>query len=224
MTDDDKLPDELAQLFAAEKAVPVVDAAARAASRARIFAVVTSATLGKAAVASALGGAGKVLAVLALTVATGTGTVALLKSDEPAPQARPQPAIVRAPEPPPEPPVADEPPVVPDIVVAEPPPPAPPRKPVEQPPPPAPSQAALLKRAWSLLSAGQPDQALALVRDDERLHPDGVLAEEREALAIKALVSLRRTDEARVAVAAFVTRYPSSVHRAQVERALEETP
>jgi hypothetical protein len=88
----------------------------------------------------------------------------------------------------------------------------------------APSQAQLLRRAWTALNAGAAAEALAIVNDDVRRHPDGSLTEERAALNVLALEKLGRRDEARAASAAFATRYPTSVHRARIERALEETP
>ncbi|NVB83650.1 MAG: hypothetical protein HOV81_35075 [Kofleriaceae bacterium] len=82
----------------------------------------------------------------------------------------------------------------------------------------------LLRRAWAALNTGAAVEALALVRDDIRLHPDGVLTEERAALNVLALAKLGRHDEARAASTAFTSRYPTSVHRARIERALEEKP
>jgi hypothetical protein len=86
------------------------------------------------------------------------------------------------------------------------------------------SQLALVRRAWLALSAGEPALALQLVDEDARLHPDGVLAEERAAVHIAALAKLNRTAEARAAAARFIQLHPTSVHRARIERAIEEAP
>jgi outer membrane protein assembly factor BamD (BamD/ComL family) len=81
-----------------------------------------------------------------------------------------------------------------------------------------------------MLSAGDPEQALKLASEDEQLHPDGVLGEERDAVRISALVKLHRMDEARSAASRFIQEYPTSVHRVVVERAMsgeeprEESP
>jgi hypothetical protein len=86
------------------------------------------------------------------------------------------------------------------------------------------SQLVLVRRAWLALSAGEPALALQLVDEDARLHPDGVLAEERAAVHIAALAKLNRTAEARAAASRFIQLHPTSVHRARIERAIEEAP
>jgi hypothetical protein len=234
MSEHEHVPEELAELFAAERAAPGADAATRAAARSRLAAAIAHLPLGKAA---ALGGAGKLLVVLAIAVAAGTGTVALLKSDERATPRPPTPvpaAIVTereervAPPPAPESEQTPEPIAIPSparsakperVTRSERTPPAP-----QQAPTAPPSQAQLLRRAWALVSSGQPAEALELVRNDQQLHPDGVLAEERDALTVHALVKLQRIDEARAAAAGFIVKYPNSVHRAQVELAVKEQP
>jgi hypothetical protein len=227
------LPDDLAALIAVERAAPTADAATRAASRARIAALGAPATKAAAtALGLGLGGAGKTIAVLVLTFAAGAGTMALVqhatRAEAPASSATPAPAPERielpahepppeslaspAPEPPPESPPSPAPRAHERIKHAD-------RTP---PPPPSPSQPELLRRAWELLSTGDPAEALAIVRHDQQLHPDGVLAEERDAIAIHALAKLGRIDEARAAEAGFILQYPTSIHRARIERALEE--
>jgi hypothetical protein len=89
---------------------------------------------------------------------------------------------------------------------------------------PASSQAELLRRAWAASSADDGAQALALVTQDEQLHPHGPLAEERDALRIAALAKLRRLDEARLAATRFLQRNPHSIHRALIERAIGAHP
>ncbi|MEZ4293451.1 MAG: hypothetical protein R3B70_00620 [Polyangiaceae bacterium] len=56
----------------------------------------------------------------------------------------------------------------------------------------------------------RPEEVLAGAAVGDRAFADGALAEEREALAIDALVRLGRTDEARERARAFVARYPKS--------------
>ena len=59
---------------------------------------------------------------------------------------------------------------------------------------------------------------------DQQDHPTGGLAEKRDALIVQALAKLSRSEEARVAAAEFIARYPNTIHRARVERVLEELP
>jgi hypothetical protein len=230
----------LEDFFQAERAAPVVDEAARTAARARLAATVGHAPLGHVAAGSALGGAGKVLAVIALTVGVGAGTVAVLKSStaskpshatvQPLPivgeatqDERPQPMVVTTQD------AAEEP--------------RPPREqavPTSTANPPASrrvatssesstkttdqgSHAQRIRDAWNAIRGDEPRRALSLVTDDERVSPEGVLKEEREAIRVLALAALTRVDEARVAAAAFVEHYPASVHRALVERAVART-
>ena len=78
----------------------------------------------------------------------------------------------------------------------------------------------MLGEAWRAL-ATDPTRALALV---ETAPAAGVLAEEREALRILALAALARGAEARTAADQFLARYPTSFHRARIERATQEIP
>jgi len=84
------------------------------------------------------------------------------------------------------------------------------------------SEAKLLHRAWDA-RGNDPAQALALVIEDERLHPDGALAEERDALRISVLAKLDRLEDARVAATRFFVRHPDSVHRAMIETSIGAT-
>jgi len=233
------LPRELADLYAADRAASASNGA-RAAVRAKLAATVGHAPLG-AAVGGGLGVAGKVLAVLALTVGVGAATVAALHHSSahmapaPAPRIAHAPIAAAAPAPvapqvasptsSPVPPAVPPPvahpshrtaPLVPVTAAAAPPAPATPAA-VQAP---APSEAALVRDAWLALSAKDPARALELVHDDERLHPDGPLAEERSALDILALAALGRIDDARAAATAFDARYPASVHHDLIARAI----
>jgi hypothetical protein len=88
------------------------------------------------------------------------------------------------------------------------------------------SQVEIVRQAWAALSANDPSHALALVDEDAIEHRVGPLAEEREAVRIVALAKLRRTAAARRSASTFLNRYPTSVHRALIERALsaQESP
>lgn len=79
---------------------------------------------------------------------------------------------------------------------------------------------ALLDVARSAFGRGQSDEALAALARHERLFPDGQLDEEREALAVRALVMGERGDAARARAARFRRRYPGSVMLPAVEAAL----
>jgi hypothetical protein len=53
--------------------------------------------------------------------------------------------------------------------------------------------------------------------------PSGVLAEEREALAVRALAAAGRRSEAEVRGRAFAAKYPESIMRPAVESAIRAT-
>jgi outer membrane protein assembly factor BamD (BamD/ComL family) len=76
-------------------------------------------------------------------------------------------------------------------------------------------------RARALLRAGDAAGARSELARAETSFPNGVLAEEREALALAALVKLGDREGARARAAAFLQRYPESVHAAAARRALE---
>lgn len=69
----------------------------------------------------------------------------------------------------------------------------------------------LLDVARAALARGEAAEALTAVDRHGREYPDGMLVEEREALAIKALVVLRRRDEARTRAKRFEHRFPHSL-------------
>ena len=89
------------------------------------------------------------------------------------------------------------------------------------------SNASILKRERALLDVarakaaqGEPLQVLEQADSHLRQFPTGRLAEEREALAIRALLNLGRTSEARVRARAFQARYPNSLLSSAAESAL----
>jgi hypothetical protein len=218
-------PDGLKDLFAAEKSAPVFDSSIHSVMRARLAAIVGKTPLGHAVVGGVLGGAGKALAIIAIIVAAGTGAIVAVKHGHATETAKPAIALqARAPAPStfapaPTPPPASH--IAPaaqqaESVTAKPQDPSPrvATKTPEQ------SEPDLLASAWTVLSAGEPKQALKLADEDAQLHPDGVLGEERDAVRISALVKLHRMDEARSAASRFIQEYPTSVHRGVVERAM----
>ncbi|AKV00300.1 hypothetical protein AKJ09_06963 [Labilithrix luteola] len=85
------------------------------------------------------------------------------------------------------------------------------------------SEVAYLRRAQASLNMN-PTRALALADEHPSRFPEGVLAQEREVIAIDALVKLRRTAEARTRAGAFRSRYPSSAHLARVLSAVGDMP
>jgi hypothetical protein len=69
----------------------------------------------------------------------------------------------------------------------------------------------LLRQARDAVARGNFAEALPLIAEHARRFKDGRLAEEREALRVKALSGLGRTEDARRAAAAFEARFPHSV-------------
>ena len=77
----------------------------------------------------------------------------------------------------------------------------------------------LLAAAQRALGSGDPKHALELLDRHRRLHPQGVLAQERDAARILGLCALDRANEARSARAAFDAKYPSSLLHARIKQA-----
>jgi hypothetical protein len=73
------------------------------------------------------------------------------------------------------------------------------------------SEAAFLERARATL-ASNPSRALALANLHRSRYPSGVLAQEREVIAIEALKRLGRADEAARRSGDFSNRYPGSAY------------
>lgn len=74
----------------------------------------------------------------------------------------------------------------------------------------------LLERAQDALRT-RPAEALALVDEHARRFPHGMLAQEREVIAIEALAKSGRKNDAKVRAAAFKTRFPSSSHARRID-------
>jgi len=80
-------------------------------------------------------------------------------------------------------------------------------------------EASLLRSARQSL-ARSPERTLSLTDEHLRRYPHGILDQEREALAIEALMELGRYDVARTRARAFQRAYPESPYRARIQHAL----
>jgi hypothetical protein len=67
------------------------------------------------------------------------------------------------------------------------------------------------------LQASDPAAALRVVARHLRLFPSGVLAQERELVAIDALLRVGQREAARVRAATFLRQYPGSVHALRIQ-------
>lgn len=83
---------------------------------------------------------------------------------------------------------------------------------------------ALLDDARARLASGDANAALQRLDEHARRFSHGKLGEEREALAIQALVNAGRYDEARTRAAAFRKRSPRSVFLSVIDATLESIP
>lgn len=138
-----------------------------------------------------------------------------------APSAAPQPVVAT----PPASAVSVSEPAAPAITAAAPSSPAP--KPASEPTDDGRSVAAeraLLDAARIALASGEPTQALDVVARHAREYPRGRLAEEREAIAVRALVKAGRYDEARSRAERFQSVYPRSVAAPAVSAAIHSIP
>ncbi len=80
----------------------------------------------------------------------------------------------------------------------------------------------LLSRARQEIAAGNNESALALTQKHKRQFPAGQLAEEREALRVKALRGMGREQDARKAASEFRERFPKSVLSPQMPATEDE--
>jgi hypothetical protein len=81
----------------------------------------------------------------------------------------------------------------------------------------------LLQRASDAV-ASRPEEALRLADQDAFIYPAGVLAQERELIAIQALVRLGRRSEASLRADQFFRNFPGSAHRPRILALLGEQP
>ena len=79
----------------------------------------------------------------------------------------------------------------------------------------------LVDRADTKLRSEDPKGALAVVREHEQRCSGGVLAQERERIAIEALARLGRVDAAKARARAFEERFPASPHLRRVRQVVE---
>lgn len=82
------------------------------------------------------------------------------------------------------------------------------------------AETAMIDRAHAALARSQAQTALDVAEGHARRFPRGQLAENRESVAIQALVTLGRAVEARERAAAFHRRWPDGLFREQVDAAL----
>ena len=80
----------------------------------------------------------------------------------------------------------------------------------------------LLRRAQRALADGNPQLTLSVLEQLARSHPEGALAEERDALRIIALCHAGKRPQARGEARVFGQRYPSSGFLPRVEEACRE--
>jgi len=78
------------------------------------------------------------------------------------------------------------------------------------------SESEILRRAQDALR-GSPARALALTDRHLARFPGGTFAQEREVLAISALLGMGRTAAARARATRFLTSFPTSAHRRRLE-------
>ena len=74
----------------------------------------------------------------------------------------------------------------------------------------------LIRDARQALRAGDAARALRILDECRRLFPAGVLQQERERLAIEALIKDGRAAEASARAAAFLRKYPDSPHAGEI--------
>jgi hypothetical protein len=83
----------------------------------------------------------------------------------------------------------------------------------------APTEVSLLRSAQVALQA-RPREAFQLTQQHRKLYPNGVFAQERDALAIQALMRSGDTEQARSLAQSFIRSYPSSPHAHRFREAM----
>jgi len=81
----------------------------------------------------------------------------------------------------------------------------------------------LLDKARQALDREDGAATLAAVAEHERRYPAGVLVQEREAMAVRALLLVGRTGEAQARATRFRTRFPNSVLLPAIESVIDAT-
>jgi hypothetical protein len=85
------------------------------------------------------------------------------------------------------------------------------------------SELRLLQRARAAVASAEFTTALALIADYERRFPEGQLREECQALRVKSLAGLGRSEQARHAAEGFRKQFPRSVLRQRIEEAPKQS-
>ena len=75
-----------------------------------------------------------------------------------------------------------------------------------------------LERAMDALKEGDPGRALSICDDEASRFPNGILAQERELVAIRALVRLGRFDEGRSREAKFKSNFADSSYLSELPK------
>ena len=86
------------------------------------------------------------------------------------------------------------------------------------------AEARLLARAEAALRAGAPAQTLTLAEQHADQYRGGSLREERERLAIEALLALGRRSDAETRARRFRATFPDSVQQTRIDELLRATP
>lgn len=93
-------------------------------------------------------------------------------------------------------------------------------------PPPQPPSTVLeehrLLRAARAALPDDPERTLSLTREHARRFPTGMLIQEREVLAVRALAALGKRDQARSRARDFEDRYPDSPHNENLDEAVDD--
>jgi hypothetical protein len=215
------LSPETRELLERERAIQPLSAAQRARAMARARASLAADRAPAIAPASgrsrtrwAVAAAAALIASAAVGAAAYEIRVRLARAPQVAPAARAMPVAAAAPAARPA-AVADEQPVAPAPPVT-----APGLSPAEA----ARAELHLLREARAAVARGDFSAALTPIAEHTRRFKNGRLAEEREALRVKALAGLGRTDEARRAATAFRARFPRSVLLPAVSRMSASAP
>jgi hypothetical protein len=85
------------------------------------------------------------------------------------------------------------------------------------------TELSMLRRAQAALATA-PDRALELARSHQERYGEGLLAQEREVIAIEALMRLGRVPEANQRTRDFSRRYPGSAHQRRIDRLFVSAP
>lgn len=85
-------------------------------------------------------------------------------------------------------------------------------------------QLAMLEQARTALGNGDGNAALRILAEHARVYPTSTLAEEREAMTVRALARAGRVEEAKAKLTQFESRFPGSLMLSALKRAVGEKP